>query len=528
MFVGRCAIRIALIAFIISAAIISCLLYSPANLIHEPEPLSSTKTTISTGSQTAAQSSDTPFVFDTTTDTSPDGDVLAVVNDTEERRRGVLYTTSAYSKPVRIEYNMSVDIEHTCEDTPCPFARPIQVLRTDSVAWRRDTPLCKKSDEIYRETRPGTWYYDGGNNISSDDKYVMERPLVYVPSSGCRMRRPTGSEFADCLRARRGTVAFLGDSHLRDVLHEFLFKLNWRSTKLLAWNLFSRRKITLLYHDMLNVSRTVELLRQHSASITDVFLTLGIWPVARGALSMEQQYEVYYERLKRIMTALTWGRHRPPNITYMSLRHIYDRSGKDPGHDWVMWFYTLSQTGDRVAVHRKMQACVVERVMREFGVAYEVINFRHSMSNTTLGHALSTPDGHHYRIYGDIYRAMGDVFAHRLCYESSTDRDRMPTNESVGARCNIPRLCRRDNLHSRCIEVPKIVAPPACRALFPFVRQFTHKVKNPSKKTRKKLRAQVHSRSAILRTVRRKYLELAESEVTTSCVDMRDSKDKWY
>eukprot|EP00760_Papus_ankaliazontas_P017833 PhM_4_TR17389/c3_g3_i2/m.33000 len=374
MFVGRCAIRIALIAFIISAAIISCLLYSPTNVIHEPEPLSSTKTTISTGSQTAAQSSDTPIVFGTTADTTPDGDVLAVVNDTEERRRGVLYTASAYSKPVRIEYNMSVDIEHTCEETPCPFARPIQVLRTDSVAWRRDTPLCKKSDEIYRETRPGTWYYDGGNNISSDDKYVMERPLVYVPSSGCRMRRPTGSEFADCLRARRGTVAFLGDSHLRDVLHDFLFKLNWRSTKLLAWNLFSRRKITLLYHDMLNVSRTVELLRQHSASITDVFLTLGIWPVARGALSMEQQYEVYYERLKRIMTALTWGRHRPLKITYMSLRHIYDRSGKDPGHDWVMWFYTLSQTGDRVAVHRKMQACVVERVMREFGVAYEVID----------------------------------------------------------------------------------------------------------------------------------------------------------
>eukprot|EP00760_Papus_ankaliazontas_P017832 PhM_4_TR17389/c3_g3_i10/m.32985 len=99
---------------------------SPTNVIHEPEPLSSTKTTISTGSQTAAQSSDTPIVFGTTADTTPDGDVLAV------RRRGVLYTASAYSKPVRIEYNMSVDIEHTCEETPCPFARPIQVLRTAS------------------------------------------------------------------------------------------------------------------------------------------------------------------------------------------------------------------------------------------------------------------------------------------------------------------------------------------------------------------------------------------------------------
>eukprot|EP00760_Papus_ankaliazontas_P017828 PhM_4_TR17389/c2_g1_i1/m.33019 len=76
-----------------------------------------------------------------------------------ERLPGVVYTLATYANPIRIEHNMSVDIEHTCEETPCPYARPIPVLRTDSVAWR-NTPLCTKSHGIYRETRPGTWYYD--------------------------------------------------------------------------------------------------------------------------------------------------------------------------------------------------------------------------------------------------------------------------------------------------------------------------------------------------------------------------------
>eukprot|EP00760_Papus_ankaliazontas_P026785 PhM_4_TR3074/c1_g2_i10/m.102407 len=106
-------------------------------------------------------------------------------------------------------------------------ARPVDVMGVED-PWRRTARVCTGQD-MYREARPGTWYYDGEppRGVAANASFVMDRPMLYVPSSGCRVRRLQPSALRKCLRQREGTLLFVGDSHLRDVLQEVLTLAGW-------------------------------------------------------------------------------------------------------------------------------------------------------------------------------------------------------------------------------------------------------------------------------------------------------------
>eukprot|EP00760_Papus_ankaliazontas_P026793 PhM_4_TR3074/c1_g2_i7/m.102405 len=312
-----------------------------------------------------------------------------------------IYTTANFGfirrRPIRIDSNLSRDLEHTCDTTPCPYARPIDVMGVED-PWRRTARVCTGHD-MYREARPGTWYYDGEppRGVAANASFVMDRPMLYVPSSGCRVRRLQPSALHTCLRARHGTVAFIGDSHLRDIFQELMHTLGWNdfvrqlSARRHQHNLFDRDGIRFMFNIHINddTSRAEDI--REIPNITHLFLTLGVWAISDSKQSFADMYSTYYRRLKRILTIVSEARARnadatlpPLKVTYMAIRHVYAVSDQSWEHDWLIWIWTLSQSGDRIAVFRKLQLCVVRRVMRELGVAYDVIDFRRSMTNTTL------------------------------------------------------------------------------------------------------------------------------------------------
>eukprot|EP00760_Papus_ankaliazontas_P026795 PhM_4_TR3074/c1_g2_i9/m.102413 len=371
-------------------------------------------------------------------------------------------------RPIRIDSNLSRDLEHTCEATPCPYARPVDVMGMDD-PWRRTARMCTGQD-MYREARPGTWYYDGelprgvAAAAAGTTQFVMDRPILYVPSSGCRVRRLQPSALRKCLRQHKGTLLFVGDSHLRDILQEVLTSAGWPDLATTVYqkhthhNVFHRAGgVTIIYNNYIVRDDPPPL-----AQITNVvhlFVTLGVWGIAESLKTLDQWYVAYYQRLKRFVLFALKGRSGntdptlpPLKVTYMAIRHMYEVTDRTEDHDWTLWLWTLSQTGDRVAVHRKLQLCVVRRVMRELGVAYDVIDFRRSMTNTTLARALILPDGHHHRQRHVMNRAMADVFVHRLCHGDDWRGTRR------GAEC----VRRR-----RCVRHPSSVpSRHAARALF--------------------------------------------------------------
>eukprot|EP00760_Papus_ankaliazontas_P004974 PhM_4_TR12305/c0_g1_i1/m.55719 len=107
-----------------------------------------------TASVVPVVASDAPTTRYTTTYTSP---VPAVVDDDDDDSNPDSASASikwkytvplnamkinSYAQPyaIRIDSNLSRDLEHTCESTPCPYARPISVMAMDD-PYRRTAPL---------------------------------------------------------------------------------------------------------------------------------------------------------------------------------------------------------------------------------------------------------------------------------------------------------------------------------------------------------------------------------------------------
>eukprot|EP00760_Papus_ankaliazontas_P036471 PhM_4_TR8319/c1_g1_i1/m.77672 len=437
--------------------------------------------------------------------------------------------------------NMSRTLQLLCHNvTPCPYALPIRVMRSDD-PWRRTARVCTGAD-LYEEPRPGTWHYDGETlprgveDVSTE--YVMSRPLMYVPSSGCRMRRLGAAALNACMR-KRGTAVFVGDSHTRETFLTMVHMLGWPQNVgrfealYFPWH-FRRNGVKMMFCPGTN--------KVFPSDTSDIFIGLGIWAISRSKYGLRQSlqdyYLLYYWRLKQMLTHVLRSRARwprraepltPLKVTIVDIRHMYESSDQRKNHDWTMWLFSRSQTGHRVSIIRKMQRCVARRVLRELGLPFRTISYRHGLTKTSLAHALVFPDGHHYRRADIIASVMADIVIHRIC-SSAYDVGAVPTASDVAAACNIPPLCRNDTMNSKCPhnypptingKKKKPSSLRSCRQHTAFVRDLMRHFYNVRKLTKEGRGAEADDAEALFAPRVEEYKTSIDRPTGFDCLDLR-------